>query len=123
MIKKEIKENDILVFRNGMEHTYTKLDRWLINKFYDDNLHSCKDSEYDIVSIKRPYYTNIIDENNDIHYMTRLELETELIERRLQVQSLIHEIQIKNKYLQIYSNYLNKEMEENSKKKTLKKVK
>lgn len=120
-MKKEIKENDILVFRNGLEHTYTKYDMWLINKFYDDNLHSCKDKDYDIVAIKRPYYTNVIDENNDVHYMTRLELETELIEKRQEVERLKNEIQRKDEYLQIYSNYLNKEMEENSKKKTLKK--
>jgi len=120
-MKKEIKENDILVFRNGLEHTYTKYDGWLINKFYDDELHSCKDSDYDIVSIKRPYYTNVIDENNDIHYMSRLELETELIEKRKLVESLKNEIQRKNEYLAIYSEGLNKIMEENSKKKTLKK--
>ena len=53
--------------------------------------------------------------------MTRLELEEELIERRLQVQNLIHEIQRKDEYIRIYSEGLNKIMEENSKKKTLKK--
>ena len=57
----------------------------------------------------------------NVHYMTRLELETELIERRLQVQNLIHEIQRKDEYIRIYSEGLNKIMEENSKKKTLKK--
>lgn len=57
----------------------------------------------------------------NVHYMTRLELETELIERRLQVENLIHEIQRKDEYIKIYSDYLNKIMEEKEKKKTLKK--
>ena len=56
----------------------------------------------------------------DVHSMDRLELESELIERRLQVQNLIHEIQRKDEYIRIYSEGLNKIMEENSKKKTLK---
>lgn len=57
----------------------------------------------------------------NVHYMTRLELEEELIERRFQVQNLIHEIQRKDEYIRIYSDGLNKIMEENSKKKKLKK--
>lgn len=55
----------------------------------------------------------------DVHSMDRLELESELIERRLQVQNLIHEIQRKDEYIRIYSDVLNKIMEENSKKKVL----
>lgn len=111
LLKSEIEENDILVFKNGLEHTYTKYDRWLINKFYDNNLHSCKDEEFDVVAIKRPYYENIMSENNDVHYMTRLELEKELIEKREEIKRLKNEIQRKDEYLKIYSNYLNKEME------------
>ena len=57
----------------------------------------------------------------NVHYMTRLELEAELIERRLQVNNLIEEIKRKDEYIRIYSDGLNKIMEENSKKKTLKK--
>lgn len=48
----------------------------------------------------------------NVHYMDRLELETELIERRMQVENLIHEIERKNEYIKIYSDYLNKLMEE-----------
>lgn len=120
-MKAEIKENDILCFRNGLKHTYTKLDDWILTQFYDDELHSLKDEEYDIVNIKRPYYEDIMGKNKNMHYMTRTELEYELTERRLQVQNLIHEIQRKDEYIRIYSDGLNKIMEENSKKKTLKK--
>lgn len=50
----------------------------------------------------------------NVHYMTRLELETELIERRSQVQNLIQEIQRKDEYIRIYSEGLNKIMEKES---------
>ena len=116
-MKSKIKENDILVFRNGLEHTYTKLDRWILTQFYDDNLRSLKDEEYDIINIKRPYYENLMSDNNDVHNMSRLELETELIEKRLQVNNLIEEVKRKDEYIKIYSNGLNKIME---KKKVLK---
>lgn len=56
----------------------------------------------------------------NVHYMTRLELEVELIERRLQVENLIHEIQRKDEYIRIYSEGLNKITEEKAKKKVLK---
>ena len=57
----------------------------------------------------------------NVHYMTRLEIEEELIERRLQVQNLIQEIKRKDEYIRIYSDGLNKIMEEKDKKRTLKK--
>lgn len=50
----------------------------------------------------------------NVHYMTRLELESELIERRLQVQNLIQEIKRKDEYIRIYSDGLNKIMEKES---------
>lgn len=48
----------------------------------------------------------------DVHYMTRTELEIELTEKREQIKELQNEIKSKNKYLEIYSNYLNEVMEE-----------
>lgn len=53
----------------------------------------------------------------NVHDMDRLELESELIERRLQVENLIHEIERKNEYIRIYSDYLNKLMEEKNERK------
>lgn len=52
----------------------------------------------------------------NVHYMTRLELEEELIERRLQVQNLIQEVKRKDEYIRIYSDGLNKIMEKESEK-------
>lgn len=55
----------------------------------------------------------------NVHYMTRIELENELIERRLQVENLICEIQRKDEYLRMYNNYFDKLMKkERIKKKT-----
>lgn len=109
-MKTEIKENDILCFRNGLEHTYTKLDNWILTQFYDDELHSLKDEEYDIINIKRPYYENIMGKNKNMHYMTRTELESELTERRLQVNNLIKEIQKKDEVIEKYNNFYNELM-------------
>lgn len=109
-MKTEIKENDILCFRNGLEHAYTKLDNWILTQFYDDELHSLKDEEYDIVNIKRPYYEDIMGKNKNMHYMTRTELEYELTERRLQVNNLIKEIQKKDEVIEKYNNFYNELM-------------
>lgn len=46
----------------------------------------------------------------NVHYMTRLELEEELIERRLQVQNLIQEIQRKDEVIEKYNNFYNELM-------------
>lgn len=109
-MKTKIKENDILCFRNGLEHTYTKLDEWILTQFYDDELHSLKDEAYDIINIKRPYYEDIMGKNKNMHYMTRTELEYELTERRLQVNNLIKEIQKKDEVIEKYNNFYNELM-------------
>ena len=57
----------------------------------------------------------------NVHYMDRLELETELIERRLQVENLIHEIQRKDEYLRMYNDYFDKIMKKERIKKRVKK--
>ena len=58
----------------------------------------------------------------NVHYMTRLELETELIEKRLQVENLIHEIKRKDECIKIYSNYIDNQMQKEYAKKKIKKV-
>ena len=57
----------------------------------------------------------------NVHIMTRLELETELIERRLQVENLIHEIQRKDECIKVYSDYIDKQMQKDYAKKKIKK--
>ncbi|MEE3344663.1 MAG: hypothetical protein VZS44_11255 [Bacilli bacterium] len=121
-MKTKIKENDILCLRNGKQVVFGEnVHRVILDKYYNDKLENIEDKNLDIISVKRPYYEDIFKTPQDIHNMDRMQLETELIERRLQVQNLIHEIQRKDEYIRIYSEGLNKIMEENSKKKTLKK--
>lgn len=121
-MKATIKENDILCLRNGKQVVFGEnVHRVILDKYYNDKLENIEDKNLDIISVKRPYYEDIFKTPQDIHNMDRMQLESELIERRLQVQNLIHEIQRKDEYIRIYSDGLNKIMEENSKKKTLKK--
>lgn len=121
-MKTKIKENDILCLRNGKQVVFGEnVHRIILDKYYNDKLENIEDKNLDIISVKRPYYEDIFTTPQDIHSMDRMQLETELIERRLQVQNLIHEIQRKDEYIRIYSDGLNKIMEENSKKKNLKK--
>ena len=47
----------------------------------------------------------------DVHIMTRLELEIELLERRLEIQKLNNEIKSKDIYIEKYNNFYNKLME------------
>ncbi len=56
----------------------------------------------------------------DTHDMTRLELEIEVTELRLQVKNLIQDLDRKNKTIEIYGTYIDNM---NSKKKVLKKNK
>lgn len=56
----------------------------------------------------------------DTHDMTRLELEIEVTELRLQVKNLIQDLDRKNKTIEIYGNYIDNM---NTKQKTLKKNK
>lgn len=116
MKKEKIQNNDILTFRNGETVIFGEnAHRNVINKFYNDNLEHIEDRNLDIISVKRPYYEDIFRTPQDIHNMDRTQLETELIERRLQVENLIHEIQRKDEYIRIYSEGLNNVMEKGRK--------
>ena len=58
----------------------------------------------------------------NVHHMDRLELETELIERRLQVQNLIQEIKRKDSYIEKYSDFYDKLMKKERIKKRTKEM-
>ena len=110
-MKEQIKNNDILVFRNGRTIIYNEIShKVILDNFYNELLESVKDANFDIVSVKRPYYEDIFKTPHDIHNMSRTQLENELIEKRLQVDNLIKEIERKDEYLKVYSNYLNEDM-------------
>ena len=116
MKKELIRNNDLLTFRNGETVIFGEnAHRQVITKFYNDNLEHIDDHNLDIISVKRPYYEDIFKTPEDVHFMDRTQLESELIERRLQVENLIHEIQRKNEYLRIYSEGLNEVMKKGKK--------
>lgn len=116
MKKEKIQNNDILTFRNGETVIFgEKAHRKVITNFYNDNLEHMEDHNFDIISVKRPYYEEIFTTPLDVHFMNRTQLENEVIERRLQVENLIHEVQRKDEYLKIYSEGLNKVMEKGRK--------
>lgn len=119
-IREMIKDGDILFFRNGNKTTFYEMDRWKFSEFYDDNLLCEKNHEYDVVNIKRPYYEDIMYSDYDVHNMSRLALEIELIEKRLQVESLKKEMARKDEIIRIYGNCID---DMNVNKKTLVKEK
>lgn len=107
MIKKsEIKENDILYFKNGNNKVFYETERWVLNEFYDNEL-KCRESDgLDIVNVKRPYYFDMTVDYNDVHNMDRLALETEVVELRMQVSNLKSDIIRKDETIRIYGNYI-----------------
>lgn len=109
----EIKEKDILVFKNGKKTEYDNIGKWILDEFYDENLVCKRDDGFTIIDILRPYYYSIKgkDELLDIFCMDLEQLRNEIIERRLQVGNLIQEIKRKDELIEKYSNYLNEEME------------
>lgn len=109
----EIKEKDILVFKNGKRTEYDNIGKWVLDEFYDENLVCKRDDKFTIIDVLRPYYYSIKgkDELLDTFCMDLEQLRNEVIERRLQVGNLIQEIKRKDELIEKYSNYLNKEME------------
>lgn len=109
----EIKDKDILVFKNGKKTEYDNIGKWVLDEFYDENLVCKRDDKFTIIDVLRPYYYSIKgkDELLDTFCMDLEQLRNEVIERRLQVGNLIQEIKRKDELIEKYSNYLNKEME------------
>ena len=111
----DLKEKDILIFKNGKKIEYSKYDKCIIDNFYDENLKSNTDDNYTIVDVLRPYYYSIKGTDNmlNVYSMTIEQLRDELRERRMQVNNLIQEIKRKNEIIEKYNNFYNKMMEEN----------
>lgn len=105
-VKKMIKAKDILFFRNGLSKEFEESDRWILNTYYDDELYSTKSDAFDIVSVKRPYYEEIRLNDDDVHTMSRVMLEMELIEKRKEVISLKKELERKKDIINVYGNYI-----------------
>ena len=61
MLKQNLRNGDILIFRNGEEREYVSFSNisTLIGTYYNDNLECTTNDDYTIVEIKRPTYTTI----------------------------------------------------------------
>ena len=108
-----LKEKDVVVFKNGKQTEYDNISQWVLDEFYDENLICKRDDRYTIVDVLRPYYYSIkgMDEVLNVFNMNLEQLRNEVREKRLQVNNLIQEIKRKNELIEKYNNYLNKEME------------
>ena len=53
MTKNDIKNDDILYFRNGEAVQYGEKKRWVLDTFYNDNLECITNEDLDIVKIVR----------------------------------------------------------------------
>lgn len=52
----DLKNNDILIFKNGNRIIYNKHKEWIIQQYYDDNLNCITNDDYSIIRIYRPHY-------------------------------------------------------------------
>lgn len=52
----DLKNNDILIFKNGNRSIYTSDRKKIIQQYYDDNLNCITNDDYSIIRIYRPHY-------------------------------------------------------------------
>lgn len=52
----DLKNNDILIFKNGNKAIYTSDRKKIIQQYYDDNLNCLTNDDYSIIRIYRPHY-------------------------------------------------------------------
>lgn len=76
MTKKDIKPNDILIFKNGSRVTIDIETEWVLHEFYDDNLNCIRNDDFSIIKVLRPQYEEIY--NRD-EYKSAVELKEEIL--------------------------------------------
>lgn len=52
----QLKNNDILIFKNKNKMIYSEHKKWLIEQYYDDELNCLTNDDYTIIRIYRPHY-------------------------------------------------------------------
>lgn len=65
MKKNELKDNDILVFKNNHSAVLSVSNHYRIEKFYDDDLNCITDDNYSIIKVFRPVYEKIYERKNE----------------------------------------------------------
>ena len=58
----ELKNNDILIFKNGSRAIYTSDRKTIIEQYYDNELNCLTNDDYTIIRIYRPHYDLIFGE-------------------------------------------------------------
>lgn len=58
----ELKNNDILIFKNGNRAIYTSDRKKIIDQYYDNELNCLTNDNYTIIKVYRPYYDLIFGE-------------------------------------------------------------
>ena len=64
MKKNELKDNDILVFKNNHSAVLSASNHYRIDKFYDDDLNCITDDNYSIAKVYRPVYQVVYEREN-----------------------------------------------------------
>ena len=69
--KSQLKNNDIITFKNKKGIVLSQINRYIINEFYNDNLEHISDPEYNVEEVKRPQYVKVYQRNKwkDFYYI------------------------------------------------------
>lgn len=57
--KNDLRNNDIIKFKNKKAIVLSQINRYIINEFYNDNLEHINDPEYNVEEVLRPHYEKI----------------------------------------------------------------
>lgn len=57
--KNDLRNNDIIKFKNKKSIVLSQINRYIINEFYNDNLEHINDPEYNVEEVLRPHYEKI----------------------------------------------------------------
>lgn len=57
--KNDLRNDDIIKFKNKKAIVLSQINRYIINEFYNDNLEHINDPEYNVEEVERPQYVKV----------------------------------------------------------------
>lgn len=57
--KNDLRNDDIIKFKNKKAIVLSQINRYIINEFYNDNLEHINDPGYDVEEVERPQYVKV----------------------------------------------------------------
>lgn len=57
--KNDLRNNDIIKFKNKKSIVLSQINRYIINEFYNDNLEHINDPGYNVEEVERPQYVKV----------------------------------------------------------------